>query len=90
LRQRRYAHSLSSELHDDNNEDVGFSVDMGATANLVVDNIGGQCGIKTLLAGNQLEKLILAEITTRCGIRLLLTLLNGNITYTEPTNDVAK
>jgi|GEM_PF-2996725 len=81
-----YAHSLANELKElKDKDDDGFCIDMGATANLVVNNIGEQCSINTLFADNQLEKFIIAEIISRSGIKLLVSLLlNGEIAYSEP------
>lgn len=78
-----YAYSLAKELKENGNDNPN-PFDMGATANLVANNISGQCDINKLLADNQLEKLRIEEIASRSGIKLLvMRLLDGGITYTE-------
>lgn len=76
-----YAHSLAKELALNDFENF---MNMGETANLVVNNISGQCNLDNILADNPIEKLRIGDIARFNGIRLLLTLLtNKDITYNE-------
>lgn len=76
-----YAHSLAKELALNDFENF---MDMGETANLVVNNISGQCHLDKTLADNPIEKLLIGDIARNNGIRLLLTLLTDKgITYNE-------
>jgi hypothetical protein len=71
-----YAGSLASELNNIDPETLGSNpFDMGATARLVVENIGGQCDIQAILADSPLERVMLEKVAATYGVSLLIRLL---------------
>jgi len=80
-----YAKALADELDSTNLETLGSNpLDMGSTARLVVQNIGGQCGIQGILANSHPERMMLELIAAKYGETLLLQLLvEKKITYSS-------
>jgi hypothetical protein len=80
-----YAGSLADELNDINLEPFGSNpLDMGATARLVVENIGGQCGAQPILANSPLERAMLEKVAATYGASFLIGLLLGkHISYSH-------
>jgi hypothetical protein len=78
-----YAGSLANELNNIGSETLGSNpFDMGATARLVVENIGGQCDIQAILTGSPLERIVLEQIASSYGVSLLIRLqLEKQICY---------
>ena len=73
---QEYAGSLANEVNSIDPETLGDNpFDMGATARLVVDNIGGQCGIQPILADSSLERVMLERIAATYGVTLLIRLV---------------
>jgi len=71
-----YAGALADELNDIDPEAIGSNpLDMGATARLVVANIGGQCEMQAMLAESPLERVMLEKIAATYGVSLLSRLL---------------
>lgn len=71
-----YAKALAHELDSTNSETLGADpFDMGSTARLVVQNIGGQCEIQDVLANSPLERMMLEKIAATYGEALLIRLL---------------
>lgn len=71
-----YAKALADELDSTNSETLGSDpFDMGSTARLVVENIGGQCGTQGARASSPLERMMLEKIAATYGEALLIRLL---------------
>lgn len=71
-----YAKALAHELDSTNSETLGEDpFDMGSTARLVVQNIGGQCEIQDVLENSPLERMMLEKIAATFGESLLIRLL---------------
>lgn len=80
-----YAGSLADELNDIDPETLGSDpLDMGATARLVVENIGGQCGVQRNLENSPLERVMLEKIAATYGASFLIRLLlEKHISYSR-------
>lgn len=78
-----YATSLDSELDSLDPTAVGNNpFDMGPTAQFLIQNIAGQCGIQDALAESYLERMMLEKIARDCGILALLKVLTDQrLTY---------
>lgn len=71
-----YSGSLADELNSIDAETLGTdSMDLGATARLVVENISGQCEMRGILSGSLLERVMLERVASTYGASLLLRLL---------------
>ncbi|MDD2685127.1 MAG: hypothetical protein PHY62_03100 [Gallionella sp.] len=85
---RLFGTSLTNELNEMNglSEDIGFNLNMGATASVFAESVAKVCEVQTQLQASPIDRVNVERIAADNGVKYILSLWEGRaITYTLDT-----